>query len=143
MPTNEEIVRRFAEVVNTCRSVEEAIASGVEELWDPEIEFVNPADAIERGTRKGVAGMRTALQNFFEGAGAAVTIELERLEERGDRIFTQGRVHARGASGADAVGPPVASIYTFRDGRIRRIEWHYDIDEARARFERADEAGDN
>lgn len=29
----------------------------------------------------------------------------------------------------------VAAIYTFRDGRVRMIEWHYDIDEARARFE--------
>lgn len=65
-----------------------------------------------------------------------MTVELEELEERGELIFTQGRVHARGgASGAEAMGPPVAAIYTFRDGRVRMIEWHYDIDEARARFE--------
>ena len=31
---------------------------------DPEIEWVNPEDAIESGTRKGLAGMRTAFENF-------------------------------------------------------------------------------
>jgi ketosteroid isomerase-like protein len=133
--SNEEIVRRVAEVLNTSKSVEEAIATGVEDLWDPEIEFVNPEDAIERGTRKGVAGMRVVLQNFIEGAGAAATVELEELEEHGDRVFFRGRVHARGASGAEAAGPPVGMVYTLRDGRILRIEWHYDVDKARASFE--------
>ena len=41
------------------------------------------------------------------------------------------------SSGAAALGPPVGMIYTIRDGRVLRIEWHYDVDEARARFERA------
>ena len=45
------------------------------------------------------------------------------------------RVHARGASGAEALGPPMAMLYTFRDGRVLRIEWHYDVDKARASFE--------
>jgi ketosteroid isomerase-like protein len=133
--SNEEVVRRLAEVLNTSESVEEAIATGVEELWDPEIEFVNPDDAIERGTRRGVDGMRTVLENFIEGAGSAATIELEELEERNDRVFVRYRVHARGASGAEAVGPPVAMVYTFRDGRVLRIEWHYDVAKGRARFE--------
>jgi hypothetical protein len=26
-------------------------------------------------------------------------------------------------------------VYTLRDGRILRIEWHYDVDKARASFE--------
>ena len=80
---NEKIVRRVVEVVNRCNSVEEAIATGVEELWDPEIEYVNPEDAVERGTRKGVAGMRTVLENLLAGAGAGATSELEELQERG------------------------------------------------------------
>ncbi len=114
----------------------DAVMAELEPFMDPEIEYVNPADAVERGTRKGIAGMRTVLENFIEGAGAEATVELEELEERGERIFTQGRVHAHGgASGAEAVGSPTGAIYTFRDGRVRRIEWHYDIDEARARFE--------
>ncbi len=136
--TNEEIVRRLADVLNTSDSVEAAIAAGVEDLWDPEIEYVNPDDALERGTRRGVDGMRTVLENFIEGAGAAATVELEELEESDDRVWARYRVHARGASGAEALGPPMAMVYTFRNGRVLRIEWHYDVDEARARFDRND-----
>jgi hypothetical protein len=45
-------------------------------------------------------------------------------------------VHVKGAaSGAEVVGPPVGSVYTFRDGRILRIEWHYDVAKARAAFD--------
>jgi len=29
----------------------------------------------------------------------------------------------------------VGLIFTIADGLIARIEWHYDVDEARARFE--------
>jgi ketosteroid isomerase-like protein len=138
----EEIVRRAWETINRSESADAAMAA-FEELFDPEIEFVNPEDAIERGTRKGKAGMRTALENFFAGAGGGVTIEVEELRERGERVFTVGRLHARGASsGAEALGPPTGTIYTIRDGRILRIEWHYDVDEALARFEQGDAGSD-
>jgi ketosteroid isomerase-like protein len=132
---NEEIVRRVADVLSTSKSVEEAIATGVEDVWDPEIEFVNPEDAIERGTRKGAAGMRTVLQNFMEGAGADATVELEELEERDDRVFVRFRIHAKGASGAEVISRPIGMVSTLREGRILRIEWHNDVDKARAIFE--------
>jgi ketosteroid isomerase-like protein len=123
------------EVINHSDSVDAAMAA-LEELLDPEIEFVNPEDAIERGTRKGMAGMRMALENFIAGAGGGATFELEQVRERGARVFTRARLHARGAlSGAEALGRPTGTIYTIRNGRILRIEWHYDVDEALARFE--------
>jgi ketosteroid isomerase-like protein len=131
----EEIVRRSVEVINRTESVDAAMAE-LEELMHPEIEFVNPEDAIERGTRRGMAGMRTALENFIAGAGGGATFEIEEIRERGERVFSVARLHARGAaSGAEASGPPTGTIYTIRDGRILRIEWHYDVDEARARFD--------
>lgn len=133
--SGEQIVRRTIEVINSSESVDEAM-SAFEPLMDPEIEWVNPEDAIERGTRRGADGMRKVLENFIAGAGGGATAELEELEERGDRVFIRGRLHARGdRSGAEALGPPVGMIYTIRDGRILRIEWHYDVDEARGRFE--------
>jgi ketosteroid isomerase-like protein len=134
---NAEIVRRAIEVINSSESVDEAMAA-LEPLMDPEIEWLNPEDAIERGTRKGLAGMRKVLENFIAGAGGGATLELEEVQERGDRVFIRGRLHARGElSGAEAVGPPGGMIYTIQRGRIARIEWHYDVDEAIARFEQA------
>jgi ketosteroid isomerase-like protein len=133
---NEELVRRAYEVINRSESVDAAMAE-FEDLFHPEIEWVNPEDAIEGGTRKGKAGMRTVLENFFAGAGGRATIEVEQVQECGERVFVRARVHARGASsGAEAVGPPVGLLYTIRDGRAFRIEWHYDVDRALAEFER-------
>ena len=134
---NVEIVRRFVEVGNDSESVDAAMAA-LDELMDPEIEYVNPEDAIERGTRKGVAGMRTVLENFIAGAGAGATVELEgQLQEREDRVFTRFRIHARGAaSGVETLSPPLAMVFTIRNGRILRIEWHWHgVDAALARFE--------
>ena len=54
--------------------------------------------------------MRTALENFFDGAGRAATFEIEEVRERGELVFVRVRIHARGtSSGAEAVSPPEAS----------------------------------
>ena len=134
---NEELVRRAFEVINRSESVD-AVMAGLEELMHPNIEFVNPEDAIEGGTRKGFAGMRTALENFFDGAGRAATLEIEEVRERGELVFVRLRIHARGtSSGAEAVSPPVGIVYMISGGRVFRIDWHNDVDKALAEFERS------
>jgi ketosteroid isomerase-like protein len=134
---NEELARRAFEVMSRSQSAD-AVMAELEELMDPEIEWVNPDDAIESGTRKGLAGMRTALENFYEGAGGGATWELEDVQERGERVFTRARLHVKGASsGAEAVGPGIGVVLTTRDGRVIRMEWHFNPDEAFAEFERS------
>jgi ketosteroid isomerase-like protein len=136
---NEELVRRGFEVINRSEGSVDAVMAGLEELMHPNIELVNPEDAIEGGTRKGFAGMRTYFENFFDGAGRAATFEIEEVRERGELVFVRMRIHARGtSSGAEVVSPPGGIVYTFSDGRVLRIEWHYaDIDKALAEFERS------
>jgi ketosteroid isomerase-like protein len=134
--SGEETARRAFEVINRSESVDAAMA-GFEKLVDPEIEYVNPEDAIEGGTRKGLAGMRTALENFYEGAGSGATWELDEVQERGERVFIRARLHVKGASsGAEAVGPPIGAVFTIRDGRVIRMGWLFDPHEAFAEFER-------
>ena len=130
-------MRRFYEVLTQADSVD-AVMAELEQFMDPEIEWVNAADAIEGGTRKGIAGMRIVFENFLSGAGGGATVELDELEECADRVFAQVRAHVKGAaSGAEVVGPPVGMTYTFRDGRVLKIEWHYDVAKARAAFDAA------
>ena len=70
------------------------------------------------------------------GRCAGATVELDDLEECADRVFVQLPAHVKGAaSGAEVLGPPVGMIYTFRDGRVLKIEWHYDVAKARAAFD--------
>jgi ketosteroid isomerase-like protein len=134
---NEELARRAYEVINRSESVD-AVMAGLEGMIDPEAEFVNPAGAIEGGTRKGLAGMRMVFENFFAGAGERATFELQQVIERGERVLVRARVHARGAaSGVETVGPPIGIIHTFHEGRILRMEWHFDPDEELAEFERS------
>ena len=132
----EEILRRWNEALNRNESVD-AVMAELKDLIHPEIEWVNPEEAIEGGTRQGLAGIRTAIENFFDGAGRAATIELEQVYERGNRVLARLRVHARGSSsGAEAVGPPVCLVVTIRDGQVLRIEWRYWTDEILNEFER-------
>jgi ketosteroid isomerase-like protein len=131
-----EVVRRLIEVVNSGKSIDEAMAL-LEDLLHPEIEYVNPAEAIEGGTRRGLAGVRAAVENFIEGAGRAARVEVEQTHERGERVLMRFRIQARGAtSGAEAVSPPLASLFTIRDRRIARIEWHFWTDEILEDFQR-------
>jgi ketosteroid isomerase-like protein len=130
-----EIARRMMEIVNSSESPGEAMEA-LEPHLHPEIEYVNPPDAIEGGTRRGHAGMRLMFENFFAGAGANATTDIEEVEGRGDRALVVGRPHLRGeSSGVDVLGPEVGMIFTVRDGLILRIEWHFDVDGVRARFE--------
>jgi len=134
--SGEAIVRRAFEVMNRSESAD-AVMAELEELMDPEIEWVNPVDAIESGTRRGLAGIRTALENFYAGAGGGATWELQEVQERGGRVFTRASLHVKGASsGVEAVGPPIGAVSTIREGRLIRMEWHFNPDEAFAEFER-------
>lgn len=133
----EAVVRRMWDAVNRNDSAD-AIMDEVEGLLDPEIEYVNPDDALERGTRHGSDGVKAALENYLAGVGPTAVFEIEQLLERGDMVFVRGRIHARGnASGVEVDGPEIGIVNTIRDGRISRTEWHWDKDEALARFERA------
>ena len=78
-------------------------------------------------------------RTFNAGAGGGATFELEQIRERGERASLLHVLQARGtSSGVEALGPSTGAIYTIRDRRVSRIEWHYDVDEAFARFEQGE-----
>jgi len=98
-------------------------------LLDPEIEWVNPPDAVEAGTRRGVDAFGTAvdaLADTFEGVRA----QLDELFDVGDRIVVVATLHGRGrGSGAD-IERRQGYIWTFRGGKAIRFEWFTDPDGA-------------
>ena len=72
--------------VDMVRSFYAAWASGEfpgpRQLMDAEIEYVNPAGAIEPGVRRGLAAFDRAVEKLFEG-WSAWEMEPERFESAG------------------------------------------------------------
>ena len=131
---NLEIARRAYEVLNAGGTVDE-VMEGLMPLLDPHVEWVNPPDALERGTRVGLDGIRIALESLRAGLGESVKFEVRELVEYGDAVFAAGQAHVSGtSSGVETVGPTWAAIWFMADGRVRRYEWSWDPGAMRARL---------
>ena len=99
-------------------------------LLAPDVEYVNPPDAIEPGTRTGVEevigafgavrafdGASSELRELFPAANAVVAAVTFRARSRGSDIeMTQDEAHT----------------WTFRDGKVTRFEWSRDLGAALA-----------
>ena len=131
----EALVRRYFELLERSRSVDEAMPR-IEPLLHPDAEYVSPPDALEPGTWRGIDGWRGALQSGRDGLGEAARFDVVEATERGDRVFVRLVIETAGdASGLRLAGPTVGIVVTLDDGRIRRFEWRWEPDEARALFE--------
>jgi ketosteroid isomerase-like protein len=99
---NVEIVRSFYDAWARHES------PGPIELMDREIEYVNPAGAVEPGTRQGVAAFSRAVGKVFDG-WEAWEVELEKFTEVGDQVavilrYPRARPRERRRSRGSRVG---------------------------------------
>ena len=101
------------------------------ELLDPEFEWVNPSYAVHPGIRRGHEGMEKVMENLLESfeQQARVLGEVEELD--GDRILWHTVFHARGRDSGAQIDVEEQHLWTLRDGKILRIQWFHDVDEAR------------
>jgi ketosteroid isomerase-like protein len=102
---------------------------GPAELLDPEIEYVNPAGAVEPGTRRGLASFARAVERTREGWDAW-DMQLERLEEAGDRAAALVHYRARGRGSGIELEGRESALWTIRDGKVVRYEWFHDPEDA-------------
>ena len=122
---NVEVVRRIHQAWNTGESPQ---ALG---LLADDIEWVNPPEAVETGTRQGADAFDAATRRVGESF-TDVNLVIEELIDAGDRVVALGAMHARGrTSGIDSVRPQ-GYVWTLRDGQAVRFQWFNDQDEARA-----------
>jgi ketosteroid isomerase-like protein len=92
------------------------------ELLDPEIEYVNPQDAVEPGTRRGIDEFTSAIERVLEG-WATWQMEPERFESVEDQVAVVLRYSARGRSSGVNVEGRESALWTLRDGRVIRYAW--------------------
>ena len=72
---------------------------GPVELMDPEIEYVNPAGAVEPGIRRGLAAFGRAVEQIFE-AWETWQMAPEEFRAVGDQVAVVVRYRARGEGAA-------------------------------------------
>ena len=109
---NIEIVRRFY------RAWARDEFPGPIALMDPEIEYVNPAGAVEPGTRRGRSAFSAAVEKTLEG-WETWEIEPEQFTAVGDQVAAVVRYRARGrGSGIEVSGAsrPCGPSVTARSG---------------------------
>jgi len=93
------------------------------ELLTEDAEWVNPRDAVEGGTRSGAVAFNDAIESVF-AAWDDVWFDTDRVIENGDdQVVALGvlRGHIRGPG--MEVESPHGQVWTFRDGRVARMQW--------------------
>jgi ketosteroid isomerase-like protein len=129
------LIERFFAAIN------EGVARGedVDEIvarvaaWvDPQLEYVNPSDAIEGGTRHGLDGLAAVAKNSRE-AGIH-RWEASDLTAEGDSVACRVRLYMVGTSSGAETQRESSALATIRDWRITKLEWFFDPDEAHTRL---------
>jgi ketosteroid isomerase-like protein len=92
------------------------------EWADPEIEFVMEGEFFpDPGTYRGVEEMRSGWSRWLSAWDGFRASEPE-LIDQGDRVVALHTIHARGRSSGVEVEWPVANVFTFRAGKVVRLD---------------------
>jgi ketosteroid isomerase-like protein len=87
-----------------------------------DVEYVNPPDAVEPGTHRGLAGWRLAIGRVNESFDV-IGMDVQRVIELGDRCVTLVNFRIRGRSSGVEGAREQGMIFTVREGKIARFEW--------------------
>ena len=103
--------------------------SGLHDLLHPDVEYVNPAGAIEPGVRHGLPAFEEAIRKLQE-AGESWRMYPERFVASGDQVAVEVRYEARARSSGITVQGRESALVTLRDGRVVTFEWFHDPGDA-------------
>jgi uncharacterized protein len=98
-------------------------------LLHPDIEWVNPRDALEPGTRTGIEAF-TAITEELDDTIRDFRMEVERCVDAGDRVVVIATMRGQGSTSGVAIQRRHGSVWTIRDGKAIRFQWFHEPDEA-------------
>jgi ketosteroid isomerase-like protein len=97
---------------------------------DEDVEYANPPEAIEPGTRRGKTEIRRAFANLQQGFEES-RHEVRQLYGVGDPVVVADVTYIALSQGsAVELVQREAHTWTFRDGKIVRFEWGRDLQAA-------------
>jgi ketosteroid isomerase-like protein len=102
----------------------EALAEAAEP--DFECMMVSP-DPTFRQTARGVEGFRQLWSDWL-GAFESFRIDIEETIDAGERVLALARLSGRTRTGGVEMEQPAAAVFTCRNGKIMRMEFHLDRD---------------
>jgi ketosteroid isomerase-like protein len=120
---NVEIVRRIYATWAPGSSPSES------NLLDPDIEWVNPSDALEPGTRKGIEAF-ASITGELDDTVRDFRMEVERFIDAGDRVAVIATMRGHGIASGVAIKRRHGSVWTIREGKAVRFQWFHDPGEA-------------
>jgi ketosteroid isomerase-like protein len=121
---NAEVIRELTRLWN------EGDYEAVLELYTEDAVHQNGPEWPEQATYQGHDAIRASMEAWHEMWQTA-TVELDRLEEIGDdQIVAVGAWRIRGRASGVEGEMPIFILFTLRDGRVTRLEWHSDRDSA-------------
>jgi len=127
-----------------CRIYEDDLLDGdVEQLLarcHPDVELVNPDEAVEAGARRGRDVLRALAATAWESFAWHDHV-LQRLYAGDDTVVAAVTFRARGAGSGVEVEQDEVHSWTFRDGDIVRFEWGRDPAAALAAAGLSEESG--
>jgi ketosteroid isomerase-like protein len=124
MPTNVEVIEELTALWNA------GDQEGVLALYAEDAVQQTGPHWPEQATYRGRDEIRASMKDW-EAMWETTSVEIERLEEIGaDKVVAVGAWRMRGrASGVDGE-MPIFILFTVRDGKVARLEWHADRDSA-------------
>ena len=109
-------------------------------LYDPEVELDASALGIEGqdgDVFRGHDGLRSLFGEWHESWGK-IAYDYEELIDAGDQVVSVVTRHARGRASGVEVEQPFALLWTIRTGKVTRVVWYLDRDEALESAERTE-----
>ena len=96
------------------------------DLATPDIEYVNPPNAVEPGVRRGPAEVVRAMRGFAEPWRES-RHQLHELFDCGDTVVAAVTWSTRSHGSGMELTQEEAHTWTLRAGRIARFEWGQDL----------------
>ena len=121
---NVDLVRALYETWNGANGPED-----VTRFLSDDFEFVNPANAVEPGTRRGRAGWLQAMKSL-DAAFHQHGHEVGEVRDLGDRVLCFTTFVARTTADSVEFRQVELQLWTLRDGEVIRLQWFHDRAEA-------------
>ena len=120
-----ETVRRFFEALNRSRTGDFFPA----DLFDPAVEFDFSRRLVDPGVYRGLEAVRRWVEEEWAVYGA-IEIVPEEVISVGDKLVASVVARGMGVLSGAAVEASVVNVLTFRAGRLLRLEYFGDREEA-------------